>query len=182
MSLLGLCIALAACQRSDQTPAAADGKAAPDATPAFPSMPNPALAAIPLGDVAGAATQPDSSKVRNPYAHDAQAVEDGKVLFVAMNCAGCHAYNGGGAMGPDLTDSYWRYGESPAQIYKSILEGRPQGMPSWGKALPSQEIWKLVAYIESLSSAGAAGTPESSASARQAGSSEGTGLGHAERK
>ena len=53
-------------------------------------------------------------------------------------------------MGPNLTDAYWRYGGTPAAIYKSISEGRPQGMPSWGLALPSQEIWKIVAYIATL--------------------------------
>jgi cytochrome c oxidase cbb3-type subunit 3 len=67
-----------------------------------------------------------------------------------MNCAGCHAYNGKGNMGPDLTDTYWRYGGLPVEIYKSIGEGRPQGMPAWGAALPPEDIWKLVAYIESF--------------------------------
>ena len=53
-------------------------------------------------------------------------------------------------MGPDLTDSEWRYGGLPVQIYQSIFAGRPQGMPSWGAALPPAEIWKLVAYIQSF--------------------------------
>jgi hypothetical protein len=53
-------------------------------------------------------------------------------------------------MGPDLTDKYWRYGGAPANIYKSIYDGRPKGMPAWGQAMPPQEIWKIVAYIQSL--------------------------------
>ncbi len=53
-------------------------------------------------------------------------------------------------MGPDLTDTYWRYGGLPAEIYQSIAQGRPQGMPSWGRALPPEDIWKLVAYIQSF--------------------------------
>jgi cytochrome c oxidase cbb3-type subunit 3 len=53
-------------------------------------------------------------------------------------------------MGPDLTDTYWRYGGLPAEIYQSIAQGRPQGMPAWGAALPPEDIWKLVAYIESF--------------------------------
>ena len=85
-------------------------------------------------------------------------------------------------MGPDLTDSYWRYGGAPAQVFSSLLEGRPQGMPSWGKALPPTEIWKLVTYIASISKAGATDAPETSSSAAQAGASEGTGLGRADRK
>jgi hypothetical protein len=36
------------------------------------------------------------------------------------------------------------------QIYKSIEEGRPKGMPAWDRALPETEIWRLVAYIQTL--------------------------------
>jgi hypothetical protein len=53
-------------------------------------------------------------------------------------------------MGPNLTDSGWRYGGVPASIFSSIYEGRPQGMPAWNPALPPQDIWKIVAYIQSL--------------------------------
>ena len=40
-------------------------------------------------------------------------------------------------------------GGSPADIYKSIFEGRPEGMPAWGRSIPPAQIWKVVAYIES---------------------------------
>jgi cytochrome c oxidase cbb3-type subunit 3 len=53
-------------------------------------------------------------------------------------------------MGPDLTDKAWRYGGTPIEVYKSIYEGRPQGMPAWGNTLPTQPVWQLVAYIQSL--------------------------------
>ncbi|MGH9455099.1 MAG: c-type cytochrome [Terriglobia bacterium] len=87
---------------------------------------------------------------RNPYEGNPQAVEQGKELFIRMNCAGCHAYSGKGNMGPDLTDTYWRYGGLPIQIYKTLVDGRPNGMPAWGAALPPDDIWKLVAYIQTL--------------------------------
>jgi cytochrome c oxidase cbb3-type subunit 3 len=123
------------------------------------------LAAIPLGDKA---TGPDKNvmPVRNPYAGSPQAVEAGKRLFVKMNCAGCHAYTAKGWMGPDLSDKYWRYGGSDDQIYKTLFEGRPQGMPAWGKTLPPEQLWQLVTYIQSLpgnagaSTAGGKGTGE----------------------
>jgi len=108
------------------------------------------LVAIPLGDLAGAAKSTLATNVRNPYEGNAQAVAEGKELFVRMNCAGCHGYDAKGSMGPNLTDTYWRYGGVPAQVFKSIYEGRPQGMPAWNPALPPDEIWKLVSYIESL--------------------------------
>ena len=72
-----------------------------------------------------------------------------RVAIGDMNCAACHGYDLKGGMGPDLTDTYWRYGGSPADIYKSIFEGRPQGMPAWGRSIPSEYIWKVVAYIQS---------------------------------
>src|SRR5215471_3245432 len=107
-----------------------------------------AILALPLGDVAGAAQ--NTANIPSPYANNPQAVEEGHKLFVAMNCAGCHGYDAKGGMGPNLTDTYWRYGSVPVSIFKSIYEGRPQGMPAWNPALPPQEIWKVVAYIQTL--------------------------------
>jgi len=116
------------------------------------NMPPPdEVAAVPVGQMAGSTDDSGSAlSTPNPYVGNPQAIEQGKALFVKMNCAGCHGYDAKGNMGPDLTDTYWRYGGLPVQIYKSIHDGRPMGMPSWGKALPPQEIWKLVAYIESF--------------------------------
>lgn len=89
--------------------------------------------------------------VKNPYAGDKSAVQQGHNLFEAMNCSGCHAPGGGGGMGPPLSDNVWIYGGKPANIYLSIMQGRPNGMPEWGSALPPQAIWSLVTYIETLS-------------------------------
>ena len=112
-----------------------------------------APAEVPLGQIAGAPGSTAALSTPNPYQDNPQAIEQGKQIFGRMNCAGCHAYGGGGNMGPDLTDAYWRYGGLPIQIYSSIYEGRPQGMPSWGKELPPDDIWKLVAYVQSLGGA-----------------------------
>lgn len=118
---------------------------------ADPRLPSPdTLDTVPLGDVAGSERLPPAAGTPNPLNRDVQAIELGKRLYVAMNCADCHGYDAKGAMGPDLTDNYWRYGGTPAAIYNSIAHGRPQGMPAWGRALPPIEIWRLTAYIESL--------------------------------
>jgi cytochrome c oxidase cbb3-type subunit 3 len=138
-------LALAGCHQ------ARGGSTTTQAPNAMPSI--AAITAIPLGDIAGSQNPPQVAFQPNPYAHDPQAASEGKDLFVAMNCAGCHGYGATGGMGPNLTDHYWRYGGAPVSIFKSIYEGRPQGMPAWNPALPPQEIWKLVAYIQSLNGA-----------------------------
>jgi len=114
------------------------------------------LAALPLGDLAGTAKLLAANEVVNPLAGNAGAIEEGHRLFIAMNCAGCHGYDAKGNMGPDLTDAYWRYGGTPAAIFNSIYEGRPQGMPAWGRALPAHDIWEIVAYLQTLGGAVAA--------------------------
>lgn len=138
LALAGL--ALGACDRT-QHPSGAGG-AGLSAAKGLPQMPT--------GDLAGAAASTAGQVFDNPYAKDPAAVAEGHRLFETMNCAGCHGYQLKGGMGPDLTDTYWRYGGSPAAIYQSIYQGRPKGMPAWGVALPPAEIWKIVAYIQSL--------------------------------
>ena len=78
------------------------------------------------------------------------AIEAGKELFGQMNCSGCH-FNGGGGMGPALMSGHWRYGGRIDQIYESIAQGRPNGMPSWQDSMQPQQIWELAAYAKSLS-------------------------------
>jgi cytochrome c oxidase cbb3-type subunit 3 len=108
-----------------------------------------ALARVALGDIAGVGNNTLATQMKNPYSGDMAAIKQGQELFVGMNCAACHGYDMRGGMGPDLTDTYWRYGGSPAAIYKTIFEGRPQGMPAWGRTMPPALIWKVAAYIES---------------------------------
>lgn len=106
-------------------------------------------AVVPVGLSAGQSPTLNVA-VANPLTDDPNSIQEGKKLFTSMNCAGCHGYGAKGGMGPDLTDTAWRYSGTPIAIYKSIYEGRPQGMPAWGNALPPQTIWLLVAYIQSL--------------------------------
>ena len=107
------------------------------------------LSRVAIGDLAGVGNNTLDAKVDNPYSGNTAAIKEGNDLFVNMNCAACHGYDLKGGMGPDLTDTYWRYGGSPADIYKSIYEGRPQGMPAWGRTLQPALIWKVAAYIQS---------------------------------
>lgn len=98
--------------------------------------------------------QPGEPKAKanpaNPYEENAYATNQGKRLFKQYNCNGCHA-SGGGDAGPPLMDDKWIYGHEPANIYASIVQGRPNGMPSFGGHVPEEQVWQLVAYIRSMS-------------------------------
>jgi cytochrome c oxidase cbb3-type subunit 3 len=117
-----------------------------------------ALQRVPLGAPPGGPPSPALS-ISNPFEGDRVAVEQGKSLFSAMNCVYCHGSGASGLMGPALNGRGWRYGGSPAEIYNSIHDGRPKGMPAWGASLPPDQIWKLVAYLESLGGATAPAKP-----------------------
>lgn len=88
--------------------------------------------------------------VDNPLQDNAYALSEGKRLYSSFNCVGCHA-QGGGSIGPALMDHRWIYGSRPEQIYSTIIEGRPNGMPAFGGRLTNDQGWQLVAYVQSLS-------------------------------
>jgi len=90
------------------------------------------------------------AEVKSPYQENAWGMGEGKRLYAAYNCASCHGVNGGGAIGPPLIDDKWIYGAQPDQLYATISQGRPDGMPSFGGHLPTQQIWQLVAYVQSM--------------------------------
>lgn len=94
---------------------------------------------------------PDRPPIKNPVAGDPQAAERGMKYFLNFNCVGCHAPNGGGGMGPALSNNVFIYGSAPENIYLSIYQGRPRGMPAWGSVLPDAVIWDLVTYIGKIS-------------------------------
>jgi len=149
----------------------AEGAAAPQPAPPQPITQEPASpAAVPLagaesfnGIVGGdlllhnpvsnlfpGAVQMGTA-IENPVAGDPDAAQRGMEYFTSFNCVGCHAPNGGGGMGPSLSNARFIYGSTPADIYLSIFQGRPEGMPAWGGMLPDGVIWDLVTYIQSLS-------------------------------
>jgi mono/diheme cytochrome c family protein len=104
----------------------------------------------PEGPAAGYRVSTVAPRVHNPYGEQFGAIEEGRFLYIRMNCAYCHAFDGTGGMGPDLTDNQWRYGSSDADIFETIYRGRAQGMPAWGNVLTEDQIWKLVSYVRSL--------------------------------
>lgn len=88
----------------------------------------------------------------NPYEGDKSAIATGGRLFIGYNCLDCHGAEGSGAMGPSFQDGRWHFGGSPGEVFESIYQGRPDGMPAWGGRITNDQIWMLTAYVRSLSS------------------------------
>jgi mono/diheme cytochrome c family protein len=75
---------------------------------------------------------------------------EGERLFIGYNCADCHGYGGVGSMGPSFQDGRWRFGGSEEEVFRSISDGRPDGMPRWGRMIPAAHIRTLTTYVRSL--------------------------------
>lgn len=103
---------------------------------------------VTMSEIHPGTTQP--APLQNPSEQQAYDVNQGKQLFTQYNCSGCH-FNGGGGIGPPLMDAQWIYGSNPENIYSTIVEGRPNGMPSFRAKIPDSQIWQLVAYVRSMS-------------------------------
>ena len=136
--VIGACAAaLAGCQREARE---ARGKPLPET--------GPTVATSQL--FPGESPPPPRDPRGKAYEQNAYQVSQGSRLFRWYNCNGCHA-NGGGGMGPPLMDDQWRYCGEIEQVYASIAQGRPNGMPSFGAKVPADQIWQLAAYVRSLS-------------------------------
>lgn len=85
-----------------------------------------------------------------PAEQSAYAVNQGERFYNWYNCSGCH-FHGGGGIGPALMDDQWIYGSEPQNIYSTIVEGRPNGMPSFRGRIPEQQVWQIAAYVRSMS-------------------------------
>ena len=88
--------------------------------------------------------------LRNAFEGNREAIATGARIFVAYNCVDCHGADGSGAMGPSFQDGRWRFGGSASEVFESIYQGRPEGMPAWGGRISEEQIWMLVAYVRSL--------------------------------
>lgn len=92
---------------------------------------------------------PAPSEAGRKYERNAYQLSQGKQLFQVFNCEGCH-FAGGGGMGPALMDDHWIYGSSIENIFTTIQEGRPNGMPSFRDRATTEQIWQLAAYVRSI--------------------------------
>jgi len=84
------------------------------------------------------------------FVGDEQAIEAGAQTYAAV-CASCHGAEGGGSIGPNLTDAYWVHGNTNMDMFNVITAGvAAKGMPPWDSALSPEERAQLVAFIQSI--------------------------------
>jgi cytochrome c oxidase cbb3-type subunit 3 len=82
---------------------------------------------------------------------DAVSLENGKTTFM-NNCIPCHGTNGGGTVGPNLTDAYWIHGGGIKNLFNTIKYGVPaKGMISWQTQLNPKKMQEVASYVISLS-------------------------------
>lgn len=135
-AVLILAAAIVACEREDRNFQTAPPTADPNT-------------AVQTTDIHAGPGAPASTLV-GAYQENRWAVGEGKRLFEWYNCSGCHAPGGGGGMGVPLIDDEWRYGSEPQNIFETIQQGRPEGMPSFRGRINADDTWKLVAWVRTL--------------------------------
>ena len=81
---------------------------------------------------------------------DAAGLSEGKAIF-QKNCVSCHAIDGGGLVGPNLTDDYFIHGSEIKNIFKAIKYGVPaKGMIAWQTQLDPNKMQQVASYVISF--------------------------------
>ncbi|NOT79790.1 MAG: c-type cytochrome [Bacteriovoracaceae bacterium] len=80
-----------------------------------------------------------------------EGIDKGRTVF-EVNCIACHLEKGTGDIGPNLTDNFWINSKgSPETNYPVIFNGVVEkGMPIWSEVLSKEEIYQVVAYVQTL--------------------------------
>ena len=101
------------------------------------------IAAAAPSKTGGAAT-PESLMA---LSRDRGTLARGKQIF-AQTCVACHRADGGGIVGPNLTDEFWIHGGAPEKVYKIVSEGVPdKGMVAWGPQLGADRVQAVSALV-----------------------------------
>lgn len=99
-------------------------------------------------------------RAENPSAFDVSKLElltdesslsRGKAVY-DLNCVACHAADGGGGIGPNLTDKNWILGGGIKNVFNTISKGgrEGKGMVAWDKTIKPEDIQKVASYVLSL--------------------------------
>lgn len=92
----------------------------------------------------------DASTVE--FLSDASDLSAGEKIYTT-NCVACHMADGGGGIGPNLTDEYWILGGGIKNVFTTISEGGRdgKGMIAWKQSLKPAEIAQVASYVLTLS-------------------------------
>jgi cytochrome c oxidase cbb3-type subunit 3 len=79
---------------------------------------------------------------------EASDISAGKAIF-ETNCVVCHMADGGGGIGPNLTDEYWILGGGIKNVFNTVSEGgrAGKGMVSWKQTLKPLEMAQVSSYL-----------------------------------
>lgn len=82
---------------------------------------------------------------------DATGLSAGKAIFTA-NCVACHRADGGGQIGPNLTDDQWILGGGIKNVFHTLVNGGRdgKGMISWKGTLKPKQMQEVASYVLSL--------------------------------
>ncbi len=103
-----------------------------------------------LGFPAHAQNGATAPKKLNPYTGKTEAIAEGQQLYKKFNCYGCHGMQGGGGMGPNLTDETWQTGDgSDLNVLSQVRDGKGQ-MPGYKMMMNDDQAWKVIAFVRTL--------------------------------
>jgi cytochrome c oxidase cbb3-type subunit 3 len=115
-----------------------------------PPMPFSQAKLATTSTVMAGGTTPASPDARTlHYEKNAWHVSEGQRLYTDFNCVECHAHGGGG-IGVPLIDDEWIYGSSSPQVVATLIQGRPNGMPSYRNLLTETQMWQIAAYVRAM--------------------------------
>ncbi|MCR9265231.1 MAG: c-type cytochrome [Flavobacteriaceae bacterium] len=82
---------------------------------------------------------------------DASDLSAGEKIFTT-SCVVCHMADGGGGIGPNLTDDHWILGGGIKNVFNTISEGGRdgKGMVAWKQSFKPAEIAQVASYVISL--------------------------------
>jgi len=90
---------------------------------------------------------------------DSDAIATGKEIY-NTNCVACHAGNGGGGIGPNLTDNNWIYNGDIKGVFNTVSEGAENGMIAWKDILNPEKIQYVSSFVLSMDDAEGGKAPQ----------------------